>query len=342
MPELQEILVEELRDLYDAEKQLVRALPKMARAATYQQLKQAFTDHTQMTQNQVARIEQVFELLGERAKSKPCKAMKGLVEEGQEQISEHEKGPMLDAMLIGAAQKVEHYEISGYGTARTLAKAIGQREVADLLDQTAKEEGQTDKLLTQISLQMLKEVARAKPEDLDEEQPNGRSGGRSARGGSSRGGGAKKKVATSRGAGGASARSGGGRSSGSGRSGSRGGSARNGRGGGAQPLTDHEEIRRWAEERGATPTCVRGTGGKGDVGMIRLDFPGFSGEGKLEPISWDDWFRSFDENSLALLVQERTAGGQQSNFNKLVSRESAEQGPPPRWQRGGGAKAKRR
>jgi ferritin-like metal-binding protein YciE len=192
MPELQEILVEEMRDLYDAEKQLVRALPKMARAATSEELRQAFRDHTEMTQNQVARIEQAFELLGERAKSKPCKAMKGLIEEGQEQISEHEKGPMLDAMLIGAAQKVEHYEISGYGTARALAKAIGQREVADLLDQTAKEEGQTDKLLTQISLQMLKELGRTRPGDLDSEQPNGR-GARSSRGASSSRGGSKKK-----------------------------------------------------------------------------------------------------------------------------------------------------
>jgi ferritin-like metal-binding protein YciE len=194
MPELQEILVEEMQDLYDAEKQLVRALPKMARAATSEELRQAFRDHTEMTQNQVARIEQAFELLGERAKSKPCKAMKGLIEEGKEHISEHEKGPMLDAMLIGAAQKVEHYEISGYGTARALAKAIGNREVADLMDQTAKEEGQTDKLLTQISLQMLKEVGRARPQDLADEEPNGR-GSRSSRGGMSRGngGGAKKK-----------------------------------------------------------------------------------------------------------------------------------------------------
>ena len=195
MPQLQEVLVEEMRDLYDAEKQLVKALPKMARAATYPQLRQAFTDHMQMTQNQVARIEQAFELLGENAKSKPCRAMRGLIEEGREHISEHEKGPMLDAMLIGAAQKVEHYEISGYGTARALAKAVGQRQVAELLDQTAKEEGQTDKLLTQISLQMLKEVARARPEDIEDEQPNGR-GGRSrassSRGGASRAGSKKK------------------------------------------------------------------------------------------------------------------------------------------------------
>jgi hypothetical protein len=91
----------------------------------------------------------------------------------------------------------------------------------------------------------------------------------------------------------------------------------------SRPLTDHEEIRRWAEQRGAKPTCVRGTGGGEDVGMIRLDFPGFSGAGKLEEISWDEWFDKFDESGLALLVQDKTARGQKSNFNKLVSRETA-------------------
>lgn len=87
--------------------------------------------------------------------------------------------------------------------------------------------------------------------------------------------------------------------------------------------TDHDEIRQWAEERGAKPSCVRGTGGGGDTGMIRLDFPGYSGEESLQPISWDEWFEKFDERGLALLHQETTAGGQRSNFNKLVSRETA-------------------
>ena len=88
-------------------------------------------------------------------------------------------------------------------------------------------------------------------------------------------------------------------------------------------LTNHDEIRQWAEERNASPACVRGTGGGDDVGMIRLDFPGFSGEGSLERIEWDEWFQKFDESSLALLVQETTAGGERSNFNKLVNRETA-------------------
>jgi len=91
----------------------------------------------------------------------------------------------------------------------------------------------------------------------------------------------------------------------------------------AHPLTNHDEIRKWAEERKATPSCVKGTGGKNDTGMIRLDFPGFSGEDSLQEISWDEWFEKFDENDLALLVQDKTAKGQKSNFNKLVSRTTA-------------------
>jgi hypothetical protein len=89
--------------------------------------------------------------------------------------------------------------------------------------------------------------------------------------------------------------------------------------------TDHEEIQQWAEERGAKPAYVRGTGGKGDIGMLRLDFPGFTGEDSLEHITWDEWFEKFDERHLALLFQEETASGQKSNFNKIVSRETAQE-----------------
>jgi hypothetical protein len=96
----------------------------------------------------------------------------------------------------------------------------------------------------------------------------------------------------------------------------------------SQPLTDHEAIQQWAEERNATPSCVKKTGGKGDVGMIRLDFPGYSGEDSLQPISWDEWFEKFDENELALIVQETTASGEKSNFNKLVKRSTVEEGEP--------------
>jgi hypothetical protein len=112
----------------------------------------------------------------------------------------------------------------------------------------------------------------------------------------------------------------------------------------ARAMTDHDEIRQWAEERGAQPSCVKGTGGrrgKGDVGMIRLDLPGFSGEGSLQKVSWNEWFRQFDDNNLALMVQDKTARGQSSNFNKLVSRDSAQSrstGRGGRTRRAGSAK----
>jgi hypothetical protein len=93
----------------------------------------------------------------------------------------------------------------------------------------------------------------------------------------------------------------------------------------SQITTDHNQIRQWAEERNAKPACVRGTGGKHDVGMLRLDFPGYTGEDKLEHISWEEWFQKFDERRLALVYQEETAGGQKSNFNKLVSRDHVEE-----------------
>jgi hypothetical protein len=105
-------------------------------------------------------------------------------------------------------------------------------------------------------------------------------------------------------------------------------------------LTDHSEIRQWAQARNATPACVRGTGGGEETGMIRLDFPGFSGVDRLQDISWDEWFQSFEDNKLALLVQEETAGGAQSNFNKLVSRETAAGQPASRAGRGTGGRSR--
>lgn len=305
MEQLQELLVDGLRDIYDAEKQLVRALPKLAKASSNDELKQAFIQHLEVTKNQVARVEQVLELLGEKVKSKPCKAMKGLVEEAQEHLQEHEKGELLDQVLIGAAQKVEHYEIAAYGTARAIAKSMGNREAMSLLQETLKEEEQTDKLLTTIALKLQRGFGRSSQE-MEEGSGSGSAGGR---------GGAKKKVAAQRSEGGGGARSGSKRASSS--------SSSSGNGAGSRVLSDREEIREWAEERGAKPSCVRGTGNKGDIGMLRLDFPGFTGEDKLEEISWDDFFEKFEERQLALLVQDQTARGQKSNFNKLVSRETA-------------------
>lgn len=154
MPEIstpRELLVHELKDLYSAETQLLKALPKMAKAASSEELTEAFTNHLEQTREQVARLEKVGEHLGESMKGKKCLAMEGLIKEGQETMEEDATPAMLDLALIGAAQKVEHYEISGYGTARTLAELAGEKDVANILQETLDEEGETDKLLTQIA-----------------------------------------------------------------------------------------------------------------------------------------------------------------------------------------------
>jgi Mn-containing catalase len=153
MGQLKELLVEELQDLLHAESQLVGALPKMAEAAHNPTLKQAFEKHLQQTETHVERLKQAFELLGEKAQPKPCKAMMGLVEEGKETIEEgQEKDPLAaDLALITAAQKVEHYEISGYGTVSSLARQIGELEVAALLTHTLGDEESADFLLSSIA-----------------------------------------------------------------------------------------------------------------------------------------------------------------------------------------------
>ncbi len=168
MPQIRELLVEELQDLLHAEGQLVSALPKMAKAARAPKLKEAFEKHLQQTQVHVERLKKAFQLLGEKAQAKPCKAMLGLVQEGQEKIDESEQKEELaaDLSLITAAQKVEHYEISGYGTVRGLARLIGEIEVANLLTQTLGEEESTDYLLTEISKPLLQ---RARVDELEEE-----------------------------------------------------------------------------------------------------------------------------------------------------------------------------
>ena len=161
MPQLKELLIEELQDLLHAETQLTAALPKMAEAANYPKLKEAFEKHLMQTEVQVERLRRVFELLGEKAEPKPCKAMMGLIAEGQETIEESaDKEPLAaDLALIAAAQKVEHYEISGYGTARTLARQIGEIECARLLSHTLGEEESTDFLLTAIADPLVQQAA---------------------------------------------------------------------------------------------------------------------------------------------------------------------------------------
>jgi ferritin-like metal-binding protein YciE len=149
---VQDLLVDELRDLYHAEKQLVKALPKMAKAAKSDKLRQAFEHHLEETRGQVERLEMVFERLELPARAKRCEAMAGLIEEAQEMIEEIKTPEVLDAALITAAQKVEHYEIASYGSVRALAQAVGQDEVAQLLAQTLAEEKSADQKLNQIAL----------------------------------------------------------------------------------------------------------------------------------------------------------------------------------------------
>ena len=151
---MEQLLVDELKDLYSAEKQITRALPKIAKGVTSEELKRALLDHLEETNGQVARLEQAFEILGKRPAGKTCIGMKGVLEEGSELLGETDKGEVRDAGVISAAQRVEHYEMAGYGSARDFAKLLGQSEIADLLEQTLEEEKAADKKLTLISKQV--------------------------------------------------------------------------------------------------------------------------------------------------------------------------------------------
>ncbi len=133
---LEELLVDELKDLYSAEKQIVRALPKLAKAASTLELREALESHLEETKGQVERLEQIAEIVGKKLTGKTCAGMKGVLEEGSEVLQEVEEGNVRDAAMIGAAQRVEHYEMAGYGTARDFAKLLGQEEIVELLEQT--------------------------------------------------------------------------------------------------------------------------------------------------------------------------------------------------------------
>jgi ferritin-like metal-binding protein YciE len=148
---LEELLVDELKDIYSAESQIVRALPKMAKAASAPDLKRAFERHLEETRRQVERLDQIGDTLDIKLTGKKCKGMEGLIEEGKEIMEEDFDENAIDAGLIGAAQKVEHYEIAAYGTARTHATLLGYNKIARLLQQTLNEEGATDKKLTQLA-----------------------------------------------------------------------------------------------------------------------------------------------------------------------------------------------
>jgi ferritin-like metal-binding protein YciE len=150
---LKDLLINQMEDLYDAEYRLTDALPKMADAASSPELRNAFTTHLQQTKGHITRLDQAFRQLGHSPKRETCEAMKGLVSEGSEIISAKGDSAVKDAALIAAAQRVEHYEMAGYGSARTFAQRLGLTEVARLLQETLNEEEQTDKLLTQIAEQ---------------------------------------------------------------------------------------------------------------------------------------------------------------------------------------------
>ena len=160
MSQLRELFVEELQDLLHAEEQLIGALPKMVKAAHDPRLKELFEKHLVQTQGQVDRLKQVFELLGEQADPKPCRAMMGLVEEGEETIKEGKEKEELgaDLALITAAQKIEHYEISGYGTVRALARQLGELDAEKLLSHTLGEEESADFLLTEAAKPLLQQA----------------------------------------------------------------------------------------------------------------------------------------------------------------------------------------
>ena len=146
-----ELFLEELSDVYSAEQQITKALPKMAKAAESEELRQAFEQHLQETQGQIARLDQVFESLGESKKRKTCKGMEGLLEEGREMMEEQDGKPSVDAALIAAAQKVEHYEIASYGTLCAWAEQMGHTDALQLLKQNIQEEETTDERLTELA-----------------------------------------------------------------------------------------------------------------------------------------------------------------------------------------------
>jgi ferritin-like metal-binding protein YciE len=152
---LQDLFVHELKDLYSAEQQILSALPKMAAATEHQELRTAFEDHERMTKDQVRRLDMIADDLGVDIKGHKCKGIEGIIKEGEELLKSKAEPNVLDAGLIGSAQRVEHYEIAGYGTARTFARRLGHDRAAELLQQTLDEEGRTDQRLSQIAESMI-------------------------------------------------------------------------------------------------------------------------------------------------------------------------------------------
>ena len=181
---LKDVYVDELRDLYSAEQQLIKALPKMAKAATSEDLRQGFEEHLEQTKGHAQRLEEIFQALGESIKGKKCKGMEGIVAEGAEVISEDYEGAAMDAAIISAAQRVEHYEIAGYGSVHAYATILGETEAANLLERTLNEEKETDQKLTDLSETINEEANQVK--DLGSTEEEERPKHRTAKAGSSR------------------------------------------------------------------------------------------------------------------------------------------------------------
>lgn len=166
---LEKLFLEELKDVYNAEKQITRALPRMAKAAESPQLQQAFIKHLKETEGQIQRLERIFKELGQAARGKKCKGMEGLIEEGKEKLEENSEPQVLDAALIASAQKVEHYEMAAYGCLRTYAELLGYSQAAQLLQQNLQEEEAADKKLTQLGEAGINQAAATAGAGLEEE-----------------------------------------------------------------------------------------------------------------------------------------------------------------------------
>jgi ferritin-like metal-binding protein YciE len=179
---LRELYVDQLRDLYDAENQLIKALPKMAKGATSDELREGIEEHLEQTRNQAQRLEQIFERLGEKPKGEKCKGMEGVIKEGSETLEKDMDDDTKDAAIIAAAQRVEHYEIAGYGTARTYANLLGESEAAELLEETLEEEKETDQKLTQLAEEINVEAAEGADEEESEQEESRPSRARSSSG----------------------------------------------------------------------------------------------------------------------------------------------------------------
>ncbi len=164
-----DLFLNELKDIYSAEKQAVRAYPRVAKAVESEELKAALQEHLEQTRQQVERLDRVFEILDKRAGGKTCESMKGLLEEASEHLEEIEQGPVLDAALIAGLQRIEHYEIAAYGTVVAFAEAMGQSEIQQLLEQTLQEEKETDEKLTDVSKQVNREAIGGEEEEGDED-----------------------------------------------------------------------------------------------------------------------------------------------------------------------------